>query len=67
MQGIFKSYLFKNKKRENSWPGVGPINKNSQIWEIFRKSQKILNLPFLSDKSEKLSSWCFGLASFLEV
>jgi hypothetical protein len=21
--------------------GLGPINKNSQIWEIFRKSQKI--------------------------
>jgi hypothetical protein len=34
-------------------PRLGPINKNSQIWEIFRKSQKILNQPFLSEKSEK--------------
>jgi hypothetical protein len=48
-------------------PGLGPANKNSQIWEIFRKSQKILNLSFLSKRSEKLTIWCFGLARLLEV
>jgi hypothetical protein len=48
-------------------PGLGPINKNYQIWEIFRKSQKILNLPFLLERPEKLSIWWFGLASLIEV
>jgi hypothetical protein len=30
--------------------------QNLQIIEIFRKSQKISNVPFLSVRSEKLSS-----------
>jgi hypothetical protein len=30
--------------------GLGPSNENFQIWEIFRKSQKILFLAFLSER-----------------
>jgi hypothetical protein len=48
-------------------PGLGPINKNYQIGEISRKSQKILNPRFMSERLLKLSSLCFGLASSLEV
>jgi hypothetical protein len=34
-----------------------------------RNFEKIIkqNLPFLSERPEKLSIWCFGLASLLEV
>jgi hypothetical protein len=45
-------------------PGLGPINKKSQIREIFRKSQKKLNLPFLSETTEKLTGRCFGFKTF---
>jgi hypothetical protein len=36
------------------------ISFTLKIWEIFRKSQKISNLPFLSERLEKLSSWCLA-------
>jgi hypothetical protein len=54
-------------KKKMAQPGLNHINKNFQILEIFRKSQKILYLPFLLERPEKLSSWCFGSASLLKV
>jgi hypothetical protein len=48
-------------------PGLNPINKKYHFWEIFRKSKKIFNGPFLPERSDKLLSWCFGSASLLEV
>jgi hypothetical protein len=62
----FKEKLKHVKKATSVGPGLGPINKNSQIREIFRKSQKFLNPLFLSEKLKNLSRWCFGLAGSLE-
>jgi hypothetical protein len=41
-------------------PGLNPINKYSQIWEILRKSQKIFNLFFVR-KARKIFSLMFSL------
>jgi hypothetical protein len=54
-------------KCTNVPPGLDSFNKKSQIWEILTKSWKILNPLFLSERSEKLSRWCFGWASLSEV
>jgi hypothetical protein len=47
-----------------SGPGLNPINKNFQIWEIFMKSQKILN-----PKAQKnyLADVLAGSTTLLEV
>jgi hypothetical protein len=45
-------------------PGFNTFNKKSTIWEIFRKSQKILNLPFLLERSKKLFCWCLARLAY---
>ncbi len=46
-------------------PKSGNIKKQGLVLstKVFRKSQKIINLPFFSKRSEKLSSLRFGLGS----
>jgi hypothetical protein len=46
-------------------PGLGPINKNSQIWEIFSKRHKILKLTIFVRKVRKLILLMFQLGQLI--